>query len=451
MFADEMTSLTIDNKICGDYEVTRVLGRGSYGEVSLVKSPSGRSLAAKKSIRMVQLGSGAIPAPDFYTEVDLLMRFDHPNVMSAEDYYYSGRESCAILPVAETDLAALIKKYHSLDDHVPDCETLFEGCCRGLAYLHANLVLHEDIKPANILVVNGVPKISDFGSAKTLSSPMQKIAYTREIVTSWWRPPELFYEPLDGSYRYGLEVDVWSMMMVGIELVGMVPPFGAGYGGLAMVEEIHHSGAYLPPQLEATVAGAPKVTLLKFIGFEDDPDMKTDYPKYYEWVSAIEKSIASPPENRMSAQELYELTLEFTGNSAPTEALTHRMSRIAYGGAFTPEFRETAVGGIKRFLASAPRAFLLAVDIFDRVSTELNSTENVLRLNAMCAMFLAGVVLDVTINPSRDPDFPEHLGKVLEVLKFRIYRPDATQTLGVDLETAVAITTATLSPEEVTF
>ena len=40
----------------------------------------------------------------------------------------------------------------------------------GLAYVHSKNFTHRDIKPENILLVKGVPKISDFGLTRTMSS-----------------------------------------------------------------------------------------------------------------------------------------------------------------------------------------------------------------------------------------------------------------------------------------
>jgi len=86
----------------------------------------------------------------------------------------------------------------------------------GLAYCHSMGVMHRDLKPQNILVsllpgdgVEGssciyVIKIADFGLARAF---MPKRELTLEVVTRWYRPPEI----LLGSNTYSPSVDIWSI------------------------------------------------------------------------------------------------------------------------------------------------------------------------------------------------------------------------------------------------
>lgn len=90
----------------------------------------------------------------------------------------------------------------------------------GLEFVHANRVIHRDIKPQNLLIYeNAHLKIAGFGLARTFSVPMRP--YTHEVVTLWYRPPEI----LLGSRLYGLPVDLWSCACVLAEMASGSPLF----------------------------------------------------------------------------------------------------------------------------------------------------------------------------------------------------------------------------------
>jgi len=66
--------------------------------------------------------------------------------------------------------------------------------------------MHRDLKPQNILISSeGDLKIADFGLARAFNFPIRDL--TKEIVTLWYRSPEL----LLGEDHYDLGVDMWSV------------------------------------------------------------------------------------------------------------------------------------------------------------------------------------------------------------------------------------------------
>ncbi|TRZ04866.1 hypothetical protein HGM15179_022241, partial [Zosterops borbonicus] len=92
-------------------------------------------------------------------------------------------------------------------------------CLQGLAFLHANQVVHRDIKSDNILLGwDGAIKLADFGLCGWLGP---KQGRRRSMVgTTWWMAPEVVRR-----HPYGPKVDTWSLGIVGIEMAKGEPPY----------------------------------------------------------------------------------------------------------------------------------------------------------------------------------------------------------------------------------
>ena len=91
----------------------------------------------------------------------------------------------------------------------------------GIEHCHNNGVLHRDIKTSNLLVSSdGILKIADFGLA-TSYDPENARPMTSQVITLWYRPPEL----LLGATHYGVGVDLWSVGCILAELLLGEPIF----------------------------------------------------------------------------------------------------------------------------------------------------------------------------------------------------------------------------------
>lgn len=107
--------------------------------------------------------------------------------------------------------------FHSLITHITfspsEIKCLLYQLLKGVAYLHSNKIIHRDLKSwlrlitgGNLLMNNkGEVKIADFGLARY--HYVQNSKLTKDVVTSWYRAPELFY----GERAYSSAIDMWSV------------------------------------------------------------------------------------------------------------------------------------------------------------------------------------------------------------------------------------------------
>ncbi|KAK1805807.1 hypothetical protein P4O66_012856 [Electrophorus voltai] len=155
------------------------------------------------------------------TEIGVLLRLSHPNIIRLKEIFETETEISLILELVtggELFDRIVERGYYSERDAAHVIKQILEA----VAYLHENGVVHRDLKPENLLYadlsIDATLKIADFGLSKIIDEQM-----TMKTVcgTPGYCAPEI----LRGN-SYGPEVDMWSVgVILYILLCGFEPFF----------------------------------------------------------------------------------------------------------------------------------------------------------------------------------------------------------------------------------
>lgn len=280
------------------YEVLEkhLLGEGTYGRVYKARRIATNDAVAMKKMKLDSEEEG-VPSTAI-REIALLKELSHDNVVKLLDVFCSTTKLILVFEFLENDL----KKYMKSQGCrlVPTTiQNISLQLVRGIEFCHAHRILHRDLKPQNLLVDDKLKlKIADFGLARAYTVPVPR--YTHEVVTVWYRAPEI----LLGSPLYSVPVDLWSVGCIIAEMATGAPLF-AGDSEIDTIMKIFQK------------LGTP--TMEQWPGVDELPDFKASFPKWAPkgWTNIrntaaqvgppgmdlLDKIMAYDPKRRLSARK----------------------------------------------------------------------------------------------------------------------------------------------------
>lgn len=176
-----------------DYEIKKVLSSGGFSFVYLARDKDKKTVAIKEylpsSIALRTESATVLPNADdvalfrhglkgFFDEGLSLAKIDHKNIVRVLNFF---RANETVYMVMQYERGKTLQDYIlGQTDFVPEkfIRSVFSELSNGLREVHAQKLLHLDIKPANIYIrLDGSPVLLDFGSARqALSEHLTKIS-----------------------------------------------------------------------------------------------------------------------------------------------------------------------------------------------------------------------------------------------------------------------------------
>ena len=236
-----------------EYEIIKLLGRGSYASVYSVLLRDGRTVAMKRLDFDPETFHTS--ATEVQQEVDLLRRAQHRNVVRLYASVVDTTELRITLFMEMMwggTLAALVSK--SANPLSEDTIRTFTiQILRGIIHLHSLGIVHRDLKGENVLLSSdGIVKLADFGTARAMTLTT-KGARTKKgleslVGTPLFMAPELIAN--EGDDGYGRKADIWSLGITVAELLnrGKAPWPSFAHPGEAMMHILDPSNNIVMPE-----------------------------------------------------------------------------------------------------------------------------------------------------------------------------------------------------------
>jgi len=196
-----------------DFDLIEKLGEGSYGSVWKAVHHKTNTVTAIKRVPVEN------DLEEILNEIKIMKQCKSPYIINYYGSYFKESELWIVMEYCGGGSVADLMKVLDRTLTEEQIAAVLRDALRGLAYLHSIRKIHRDIKAGNILLNNkGEGKLADFGVSGQLSDTMAK----RQTVigTPFWMAPEVIQE-----VGYGVEADLWSLGITGIELAEGHPPY----------------------------------------------------------------------------------------------------------------------------------------------------------------------------------------------------------------------------------
>lgn len=340
---------------CGPWRLLHAIGSGGMGEVFLAERADGafdQRVAVKvlpAAVRTRELSQR------LERERQILARLEHPNIARLIDGGLA-EDGTPFLALEYVEGMPIDRFFAECTPALPARLAIFLKMCDAVAYAHARLVVHRDLKPTNVLVTpEGEVKLLDFGIAKLLEE--DDLGLTRsvdQLLTPRYAAPE----QVEGKPAT-TATDVHALGVLLFELLTGALPFGGETtSALSLAREIVEREPVRPSQLmrnHAPHGAARDLDEICLKALRKNPEER--YVSVTALADDVRRSLAGYPVEALAGARLYRARKFFARHRLAFAAATLAFVGLATGLLVALSQRDRARASERR--AQAVQNFLV--------------------------------------------------------------------------------------------
>src|SRR5262249_8804364 len=165
------------------------IGTGGFADVWRAEAPGGVEVAIKVMFRAMAHEE----ARREFKSLDLVKRLRHPYLLQTHQYWVQDDHLYIAMELADGSLRGRLKECRAAGQPgipLPELLIYLHEAAEALDFLQGEKVLHRDIKPDNILLLQRHAKVADFGLARLQQS--QHLVSATNSGTPAYMAPEMW-------------------------------------------------------------------------------------------------------------------------------------------------------------------------------------------------------------------------------------------------------------------
>jgi serine/threonine protein kinase/tetratricopeptide (TPR) repeat protein len=229
---------SLPSELSINYKNIELIGQGGFARVFKAVKIKDNTQVAIKIPKSLDSATGK----SFIRELENWTKINHQNIIKVYDY------NILPIPYFEMELCTIDLNEYSKNKNISlkDASFLVFNIAEGLKYAHSLKIIHRDLKPHNILLKDGIPKITDWGLSKVIS---QSTTTTQGGFTPYYASPEQINEGEKNE-----KTDIWQLGVIFYQMITNQLPFDGDTVmeiGMNILNKIPKSPKEINPEIDS--------------------------------------------------------------------------------------------------------------------------------------------------------------------------------------------------------